>query len=90
MVRSTGFAIRADSDGVPFDGRSGHRSRVEQDQGVVKPEPVGRDLLSSARDVENQVEQLPPDIGDARLAGRYASRVEIDEVFPSVAQRRVG
>ena len=66
------------------------RTRVEQGQGVVETEPVGRNLYPSACDIEDQLKDLPADIGDGHLACSDAAGVDVDQIVPAFAERRVG
>ena len=50
----------------------------------MQAEPVGGRLLAAAGHLEDQLEQLPADLGDTRLAGGDAAGVEIDEVVPAL------
>jgi len=44
--------------------------------------------LRPARDIQNQAENLPADILDLRVSRRNPPRIEIDQIVPTLSQRR--
>ena len=65
-----------------------HWPWIKRRECIVQSPSIGPSPLAAACDIENEAEQLPSYIFDARAARRDSARVEIDKIGPLFRKRR--
>src|SRR4051794_20831787 len=74
----------------PRCGRSGNRTGIEQREIVGNPPSLGPNLLAAARDIQDELEEVPSGLLDGSLPGRDPACIEVDEVGPALGELSSG
>jgi hypothetical protein len=65
---------------------SGHRSGVEQGDGVVQPPTLNPCLLAAAGDIQNHMEDFPAHIFDRSFSSCNSSGIDVNQIRPLFCQ----